>query len=244
MKRSSIFAFLFFGSSIAVASPLDHFFVGGEGGYSLSNSVALNPVSNAPCTTTTACWTNPNQNFGNSMRNSGLYGAVAGVRFNHFVMMDLLYDVRNNFNWNKTFPASAVGFPQTVHRSVNIRDQTLMLNLALTPNLQWEKLDPFINFGIGTAWNTTGNLRNTNVTTGSVSFISGNRTSSLAWQAGAGLNYNATSHIMFDAGYRFVSMGKIETGNQVLSPMVQPISALKATSSYLNEIYAGINFFL
>lgn len=223
---------------------LKNFYAGLEGGYSFGNYTNLKPTNVSACTPTMQCWDNPTQSFNANLGNSPVYGAKVGYQFNSLVAMDLSYDVRNGFDWSKIFPADPANFPDARKRSIgSIRNQTLMANLYLTPNLRWSTLDPYVNGGIGWGWNRTGDLTSTDLNNGQVCIITGNKTTSFTWNVGAGANIILNKHVFLDAGYRYMDLGIIQTGNQIVSPPpVLPITRLKTKTAYTNELYAGINF--
>lgn len=229
-------------ASNSTSNFLKNFYVGAEGGYSFGNYINLKPTSTAACTSTMQCWTNPTQSFNSDLGESFVYGAKIGYQVNPLVAIDLGYDARNKFGWSKHFPPG--GFPNSRNRSIStLRNQTLLANVYLTPNLRWSTLDPYVNGGIGWAWNKTGTLTDVNLNTGQVSRISGDNTSSFAWDIGFGANIILNKNVFFDAGYRYIDLGIIQTGKRVISPPpVLPIPRLRTKTAYTNELYIGVNF--
>lgn len=220
------------------------FFIGIEGGYSNSNDIELKPETATACSTVfmNGCWNNPNQTYNNDISNAGVYGVRIGFKLGKFAAIDLAYDGRSGFSWENTTFAEPQGFPQSILRKINtIDNQTLLSNIYLTPNMAWGRIDPYLNAGLGTAWNRTSAVVNTNLTTGQIVEVSGARRSSFAWDIGAGSNIILTRHLFLNAGYRYMSLGEITTGSTIISPISAPITPLVAQSVYTNEVYAGIN---
>jgi opacity protein-like surface antigen len=243
--RKIIFIVLGLPCSSFAAFSTNNFFFGVEGGYSWSKQFSLKPPSDAPCTPGGACWDNPLQSFASTMGNSPVFGIRGGYTLNKFITGAVTYDTRNSFDdWGRIFPGDPANFPDPRHRFINIiRNQTVMADLIITPNLSWEKIDPFLNAGIGVAYNRVGSLTSINLNTGSINIISGANMTHFAWQVGAGTNINLSENIFLDAGYRLINIGPLQTGNQVIIPTpVLPIPRLKSNDVYLNEVYGGINF--
>lgn len=226
-------------SALAVVPVKNGFYVGVEGGYGFSKTI---PFKAGYCSAGQACW-NTQQPFSKGIGNSSVYGAQIGYHINPLWTADVAYDNRSNFSWNQYFPGDPLVSPGAHQRSINsIHNQTLMLNIYTTPNLQWSTLDPYFFVGAGYARNKVGELSDTNLLLGTTQVISGDTKNSFAWQVGLGADINCYQHVFFDVGYRIVNIGKLQTGTRILTAAPMTIPAVTASHAYVHEAYAGVNY--
>ena len=150
---------------------------------------------NPPCTSNMSI---------NHLGQSPVYGVGAGWRFNPQWRADL------TLGWRKFKVDGIDQFPENVHGDVN--SQVAMLTGY------WDipvdgKLKPYVGAGVGMARNSMG------ITTDS--FIPGPGTilatpgvkTSTAMSLAAGVSYAICEGVAIEVGYRYLDLGKFQTGN-------------------------------
>lgn len=236
--------------------PFNRFYLGAEGGYSVSNGVNFRPQQSEDCVEVEGligCWLNTHQSFRATIDNSPEFGGKIGYHLNSLLDLDVAYNQRNNFRWSKDFPGDFSGAPNTSpasrNRTINtIKNRTLMADVTLVPTLFCSCLQPFVSGGIGIAWNTLGDLLSTNLVNGSTAIITGDTNHSFAWQLAGGLNIPLNKHWFFDLGYRYLDMGTFRSGtrdiflNSSSQTINQPIAYLEGKHVSTNEFFAGVNY--
>lgn len=230
-------------SASATPTGWQRIYLGPEVGYSWGGQANLKP-SNSTCPAGEACWGMAPQNFSHTIHNSMLYGARIGYHINHFFTADVTYDTRNDYDWQQYAPViNTAADPQPHNRFINsIHNQTVLFNLYVTPNLQWSRMDPYITGGLGWASNRLGNVLSVNTATQELRVRAGDSVDSFAWQVGVGTFYNINTHLFLQAGYRFIDLGKMRTGNHQLSnPPNVLVPRLQDANVYGNEILLGAN---
>jgi len=86
---------------------------------------------------------------------------------------------------------------------------------------------PYVGGGIGAAWNHT-DAKGTAIATGASENFN-KTTANFAWNLAAGCSYDLTDNWKLSAGYRYLDLGKVEWGNDVLSLKSDDITAHEVT---------------
>ena len=79
----------------------------------------------------------------------------------------------------------------------------------------WWCITPFIGAGVGVAYNKIEHFRDTNVIAGGGGWAESGTKTNLAWALHAGASYKVTSNFAVDLSYRYLNLGKAETGTLV-----------------------------
>lgn len=104
---------------------------------------------------------------------------------------------------------------------------------------------PYVGFGLGWAWNTTGNGTVTDVC-GCVSGLDGERETDFAWALMAGVSRSLRDGFNVDLGYRYLNLGGAHTGNLIdnsgvevpdTDPVIDAISAHEIRLGFRYDIY-------
>ena len=76
----------------------------------------------------------------------------------------------------------------------------------------WWCVTPFIGAGVGVAYNKIEHFRDTNVIAGGGGWADAGTKTNLAWALHAGAAYKVTSNFAVELSYRYLNLGKAETG--------------------------------
>lgn len=76
----------------------------------------------------------------------------------------------------------------------------------------WKGLTPFVGAGIGVAYNTIDQFRDTNVVTQGLAFAPSASKLNLAWALHAGLAYDIAPNLKVELAYRYLNLGDGKTG--------------------------------
>jgi opacity protein-like surface antigen len=107
--------------------------------------------------------------------------------------------------WNpSTTPPSA----DPLHTSVETT--TLMFN-GYYDIARFDRITPYVGAGVGLAYNKAGSVSFTG-NPALVNVIEGDGRWSLAWSLMAGIGWHLSERTTLDIGYRYLDMGKAETG--------------------------------
>ena len=142
--------------------------------------------------------------------NSPVFGAAIGTRYTEHVRADLSLTYRPGYKLDKTDAGSP---PAQFKADVK--------SLAFMANGYWdfplEGWAPYLGLGLGVSSNTVGSMSGNDGATFTVS-TSSKTTTSGAWAFMAGLGVPFSS-VTVDFGYRFIDLGRIETGSGQFSFM-------------------------
>lgn len=130
------------------------------------------------------------------------FGLGVGYQFNQFFRADITGYVRDGFDIDDT------SFNGTQKFSGDIDSKAIMLNLYAQK--EFNRIIPFIGFGIGHARNKVDSL---SYTAGGLKGKGPGKTKSgFAWQISAGAGYKITEKFIVDLEYRYADLGKIAAG--------------------------------
>lgn len=166
------------------------------------------------------------------------WGGVLGIGVR--LMPVLRYELQLGGTFNNRAGLAILGVP-VVGANVRISSVQLMNNVYvdIAPffgNNLWG-LNPYGFVGIGVAWNSTGDLNAPGPVPGS-----GATRTQFAWNAGAGVQWQAMRNLIVDVNYRYVDVGRFAfsptipipfgasisrgTAHQILVSVVVPIDGL------------------
>lgn len=247
VKPSSLMAFLpvIFLSSFTFADNdntdiLTGYYVGIASGYSFSRQENVDPAG----TTNIAA---PYQSFDDNIGNSMIYSAKVGYRPNDLFALDLSYNYRPNYQYNKNFAPDVNVQPTGRNRRANLSSQSAIASGYLFANglnsLDLGAFDPYIGAGLGYAWNKMGNETSTNLASQSSEIIAGSLTHSLAWQMMLGSQVSLNKTLALDLGYRYANLGNFNSSTRQISPSNQSVSKLQIKNATANEVYLGMNYY-
>lgn len=231
-----------------------NFFIGVEGGASISNHVKFGPDWHD---TGNRAWevSEGSEMSDTELGTHAVGGIKIGYHLNRNVAVDLAYDRHGNFESERTFPitSASAGGKAGVGEEIKIKDiksDTFLADLILNPTVAWCGFTPYVSGGIGIARNQTGELEDQQLparlfpATFDV-HVAGERVYSFAWQAGVGVDYVVCRPFHVNLGYRYFDIGKIRTSKNLydsiagVSGTIQPFVANHVG---LNEVYAGVTY--
>jgi opacity protein-like surface antigen len=112
----------------------------------------------------------------------------------------------------------------------------------------WWCVTPFIGAGVGVAQNKIEHFRDTNVIAGGGGWAEAGTKSNLAWALYAGASYKVTSNFAVDLTYRYLNLGKAETGLLVnLDPTVfsgNPLRPVTFNNIQSHDLMLGVRWLL
>jgi opacity protein-like surface antigen len=172
-------------------------------------------------------WDHPLEGWNSDLNHTAVYGVNFGYNLSRFVALELAYNYRPSFQYEKyqTVPtSSAIG---ARNRCFDLANHTFMLNsvyhlAAIASGLQSIQertgIEPFLNLGAGVAKNTVSNFYGVSLDKqpGLIFSKMVDKTNyDFAAQAGAGLNVIFNPNWALKLGYRFVYAGKFKTQDYV-----------------------------
>jgi len=112
----------------------------------------------------------------------------------------------------------------------------------------WLCITPFIGASVGVAYNKIEHFRDTNVIAGGGGWAESGTKTNLAWALHAGASYKVTSNFAVDLSYRYLNLGKAETGNLVnLDPTFSsgnPLHPVTFNNLQSHDIMLGMRWLL
>lgn len=187
------------------------------------------------------------------MGTAPFYGAKLGYFIQPQLSVDLSYDYRGHFKWSRAYSLPTGDFFTEAERvSVgDIHSQTVMVNARFFPTLDWCSVAPFATAGAGVAFNHVGRVVEKSLSNENpvplYNESEDNHSTSFTWQVGLGFDYCYTDNLFFTVGYRFVDIGRIESGDRIKVSNIAgqvgaSITPLLENHVQFNELYFGINY--
>lgn len=139
-----------------------------------------------------------------------IFGLGVGVEYNRWLRFDVTGEYRGkqgfrarDYNWFEDY---------NNYYSADIESWVGLFNMYWDIRT-WHGFTPYIGAGIGFASNTVKDFRDVN--TDAPTVYEGDKdktTTNFAWALYAGISYDLTSNITFDAAYRYLDLGDAKTG--------------------------------
>jgi opacity protein-like surface antigen len=148
---------------------------------------------------------------------------------------EVMFDWRGDRDFTGFF-VPTVTLPLGADARTSIQTSTIMFN-AYYDLGHWGSFVPYIGAGVGLAHNDMGGLTDTSAP-GVVQ--SGNDKWSLAWSLMAGGGFQLSDRVILDVGYRFIDMGKAESGT--IDSLGAPNPPLRVNELYAHEFKVGLRF--
>ena len=216
---------LLFCPALASADPMFyHFYAGATLG--ASQGKLGNSSSTIRYSTITDMY--PTTSSSSTSASGGLNGGVEffDENMNFSIAAGLGLYTAQNYKYNGNLVEMADDDPSTRTSLYNYRYKVGSTRIMVEGQLNWliENFAPFINVGVGGAWNTASNYSELPdvISYPPLPPFSSNTTSSIAYQAGVGLSYlfNTTKGYSYfkserlSLAYRYTSLGKVQFGNR------------------------------
>lgn len=221
----------------------------GQAGYSW---VSVNNISNTTATSDNF-GTTPNPVKTSTSATKFMPGIAIGYQFRNsgiFSRVELAGQSRTNISYNANpFIPAVNGVTSSINS--DIRSYTLLAKFYDDFDFG-SPIVPYIQLGVGAAFNKTSANSNINISVISVPPInlvfngSGDETTTnLAADAGLGARYRLSPNFLFDLGYEFDYLGPANWNiNYTLTSNPNPQTTINLKSKYLysNTIYAGLTW--
>lgn len=132
-------------------------------------------------------------------------GALVGIKFHKILSLDLEYMHRGKNTTQSSTPGETNN-----PTSWSTESDTLMLNLSIDIMTN-SRATPYLRGGAGIAQNQSYTYIIYDTETESNSYYPGKTTNNFSWNAGFGVNFEATSKLLTSIEYMFVNRGEIKT---------------------------------
>jgi len=221
-----------------------------EAGASFSTHTDMDVLTGENQTTD---WDIAAQGYNSNLGTSEVLGASIGYLVNPLVAFELELANRNSFNYKKDQSSPPPDGDKT--RYFDVKNTTVMANIFLNGSgLQgpysykndYFMIEPFVNAGMGAAFNTVDNFHSVQSGTGIHFSSMNNKTkTSFAYQLGAGVNLR-TDNLGIALGYRYVDAGQFESNDVIKPSELSPDSVeLSPWKGYLrmNEVYLALSYY-
>lgn len=243
----------FAGSMGQVVESAHHFYLGGEGGASISLNTNFSPGAQQ-YNYTNYSYVPTNWDYTTNFGIGGIGGVFVGYQHNANLALQFTYDYRGGYSlyknlksWNNLAQAEEYYYI----KANGISFQSFLFDLILSPDVSWGGFVPYVKGGIGLSLNAIGTrhgpsrglLGNANDT-----HIFGTSTTSFSWDVGIGANYCLTDKLSIGLGYRFVDVGGLTTSDRFSYESTQGnnqsglIAPWTASNVFLNELLASVTY--
>jgi opacity protein-like surface antigen len=193
-------------SPVVMSSP-HHCYIRGDLGYSWSRDPDVKWTVTDPVTFLFVTDAVTGVNIGNTWLVEGGVGCGSGARGIRGEFM-IGYHGKRNIDGEPGPWGTTPGGPDPLHTSVTTT--TLMFN-GYYDIARFDRFTPYVGAGVGLAYNKTGGVSFTD-NAALVNVIEGDSRWSLAWSLMAGVGVQLTERTTLDIGYRYLDMGKAESG--------------------------------
>jgi opacity protein-like surface antigen len=147
---------------------------------------------------------------GIDIERKAIFGGGVGVEYNRW----LRFDVTGEYRGKQGFRARDYNRVDDYNNDYTADlDSWLGLLNVYVDLYTWRGFTPYVGAGIGISWFTVENFRDVNATNGAI--YTGDKdktTANFAWALYAGLSYDITQNVTFDAAYRYSDLGDAKTG--------------------------------
>jgi opacity protein-like surface antigen len=157
------------------------------------------------------------EQVGQSFDSSPLFGIGFGYKLNDWFRVDVTGEYRGKANFHGSDNVVFNGGRGVDNYSASKSEWVFMANAYFDLGT-WSCITPYIGAGFGGTYNRISSFRDDGVIfiggnlNNSVAFAEENSKWDFAWSVQAGLTYKVTPSMSIDLGYRYISLGKAETG--------------------------------
>ena len=146
---------------------------------------------------------------------SPLGGIGVGYKFNEWLRADLTGEYRSRANFHGfdryVDPTLTTGFGTNEYHAS--KSEWVGLANVYFDLGTWYGFTPFVGGGVGFAYNTIHDFRDTNVVTQGVAFGREASRTNFAWALHAGLAYAVTPNFTVEFAYRYLNLGDARSGD-------------------------------
>ncbi len=184
---------------------------------------------------------------------SAFAGAGVGYQFNNWFRFDVTGEYRTAVQYSAiqsytdiwSAPGlSPCGFNARCHDLYHGQHSAaVFLANAYVDLGTWYGITPYIGGGVGVGVNWLQNFYDLSAQpAGGFGFAQNRMPTNFAWQLGAGLAYNVTPNLKLEVGYRYLDLGKLNTGTIVCQGT--PVCPGEVQSFYLasHDVHVGFRY--
>ena len=152
------------------------------------------------------------------------FGGGVGYQWNNWFRIDVTAEYRGKASFHaldRLFNPFFGGGRFTTNDYTASKSEWVALVNAYLDLGTWWCITPFVGVGAGVAYNKIEHFRDTNVITAGGGWADSGTKANFAWALHAGASYKVTSNFAVELSYRYLNLGKAETGLLVnLDPTV------------------------
>jgi opacity protein-like surface antigen len=175
------------------------------------------------------------------------FGLGVGYYYNDWLRLDVTgeYRARANFHGNEIY---AFGGGNGTDEYSGSKSEWLFLLNGYVDLGTWNKLTPFVGAGVGFSRNTIHNFQDVCHGCGGVpanngvSFASDSSKWNFAWALHAGVSYKVTNNFAVELSYRYLDMGKAETGSIISYDFTQNLPGSTFDRLTSHDVRLGLRF--
>ncbi|MDE4915998.1 outer membrane beta-barrel protein [Methylobacterium sp. 092160098-2] len=143
-----------------------------------------------------------------------LAGMGLGYRFNRWFRADVTGEYRSaaSFTGLERYRDESLPLGYGTDEYTATKRDVVVLANGYVDFGTYYGVTPFLGAGIGAAYTTIDNFKDTNVVTQGLAYARPGSKTNLAWALHAGLGYDVTSNLKVEFAYRYLNLGDAKTG--------------------------------
>lgn len=188
-------------------------------------------------------WDPSPEGYSKKLRKSEMLGGGIGFELCSFLAAELKIDHRNSFKYKKF--QSSTQLQGNKIRSFELKNTTVMADFlfygsgildSCLKRCDSFTIDPYVNIGLGLAYNSIDNFRSLQITTGKVfSMMLPYTKKSFAYQLGIGFDVCLCDMFSIGLGYRFLETTKLRSNRFIIDNPDSPL----VTSGIVAPVWKG-----
>lgn len=175
------------------------------------------------------------------------YGVGVGYQWNDWLRTDITAEYRGSADFHALDRFNNGGVYNTNQYTASKSEWVALFNAYVDMGTWWG-ITPFVGAGVGVAWNTIDHFRDVNVIAGGGGWADSNTTTNLAWALYAGAAYHVTPNLILELSYRYLDLGKAQSGTlQNLDPTFvsgNPKAPVTFNNITSNDVMIGVRYML
>jgi opacity protein-like surface antigen len=175
------------------------------------------------------------------------FGGGIGYQWNNWLRVDVTTEYRGKAHFHALDRFLNGGVFNTNEYTASKSEWVTLVNAYLDLGTWW-CITPFIGVGAGVAYNKIEHFRDTNVIAGGGGWADSGTKTNFAWALHAGASYKVTSNFAVELSYRYLNLGKAESGLLVnLDPTVfsgNPLRPVTFNDLQSHDVMLGMRWLL
>lgn len=170
-----------------------------------------------------------------------------GYQWNSWLRFDITGEYRGGAGFHALDRYATGGAPPfNTNQYTATKSEWVALANAYVDLGTWWCITPFVGAGVGVTRNQIDHFRDVNVIAGGGGWADGGTTYGLAWALHAGASYAVTQAFSVELAYRFLSLGKAQSGLLVnLDPTLSsgnPLAPMTFNNVYSHDLMLGVRW--